>query len=246
MGETLESLRRLQDVELQLAAIRRKREAKTRRIASHQRKAKQADEKLEAHRRKAVERQVRLDALTLDVSAREEAINKHREALNKAKTNKEYGAILAAMNMEKADTAKIESQVLELMDEVQKVQDEAAEIESDKAKLADHVAAAERTLQEFDEESRDKLMELEAKREESAARIAPATLMSFTRVAERHEGEAMAPVNKLHPKREEYMCEGCNMKVTLEIVSSLQSRDDIQLCNSCGRILYLDAALVKH
>jgi predicted nucleic acid-binding Zn-ribbon protein len=39
---------------------------------------------------------------------------------------------------------------------------------------------------------------------------------------------------------EEYNCAGCNMKVTLEIVSALSSRDDIQLCGSCGRILYLE------
>lgn len=246
MGEILESLRRLQDVELQLATIRRKREAKTRRIATHQRQAKQADQKLDAHRRKMRERQIRLDTLTLEVSTREQAINKHREALNKAKTNKEYGLILAAMNMEKADTAKLESHVLELMDEIQKLQNEAAEIEAEKARLQENVAAAEKVLQAFDDQSREGLSELEAKREECADSIAPATLMSFTRVAERHDGEAMAPVSKLHPKREEYMCDGCNMKVTLEIVSSLQSRDDIQLCNSCGRILYLDAALAKN
>ena len=246
MGETLESLRRLQDVELQLAAIRRRREAKTRRITAHQRQAKLADERLETHRRKIRERQVRLDSLTLDVATREQSINKHREALNKAKTNKEYGAILAAMNTEKANAAKLESTVLELMDEIQKLQDEAAGGEAEKARLLENVAAAEEALRAFDGELREELSQLEAKRTECSANIACTTLASFTRVAERHDGEAMAPITRLHPKREEYMCEGCNMKVTLEIVNALQTRDDIQLCNCCGRILYLDTALAKH
>ena len=246
MGETLEALRRLQDVELQLAAIRRKREAKTRRLAAHERQARQADERLEAHRRKTRERQIKLDNLTLEVGSREQSINKHREALNKAKTNKEYGSILAAMNTEKADTAKLESSVLQLMDEIHELQNGATEIEAEKARILENVSTVQKALQAFDDESREGLNELEAKREEYAANIPPATLASFTRVAQRHEGEAMAPITRLHPKREEYLCEGCHMKVTLEIVNALQTRDEIQLCNCCGRILYLDAALAKH
>ena len=154
MGEILEALRRLQDVELQLAAIRRKREAKTRRVAAHQRQAKQADERLEAHRRKTRERQIKLDNLSLEVSSREQSINKHREALNKAKTNKEYGAILAAMNTEKADTAKLESSVLQLMDEIHELQNEAAEIEAERAKLLENVSAAQKALEVFEDELR--------------------------------------------------------------------------------------------
>ena len=50
----------------------------------------------------------------------------------------------------------------------------------------------------------------------------------------------MVPVHKLHPKREEYMCGGCNLKVTLEIVNSLQTRDEIQVCKVCGRILFIE------
>lgn len=245
MGETLEALRRLQEVELQLAAIRRKREARARRVETHQRHVNQADERLEAHRRRIHERQARVDALTLDVTAREESVSKHREALNRAKTNKEYSSILAAMNMEKADSAKLENAVLQLMEEIQRLQNEAAVMEAEKAKLSENVAAAQEKLEEFEAESEQENDRLEAQREEYAANIAPATLQSFMRVATRHDGEAMASITKLHPKREDYMCEGCNMKITLEIVNALQTRDEIQLCNCCGRILYLEPATLK-
>ncbi len=30
------------------------------------------------------------------------------------------------------------------------------------------------------------------------------------------------------------------MKVTLEIVNALQSRDEVQSCDACGRLLYLN------
>ena len=245
MGETLEALRRLQDVELQLAALRRKREAKAHRVATHQRQVRQADERLQAQQRRIRERQAKIDALTLEVSAKEQSISKHREALNKAKTNKEYSSILAAMNTEKADSAKIENVVLQFMEENHALQKEATEIEAEKSKRLDNTGAAQRALQEFDLESQDELAQLEAKRDEYSANIAPATLSSFMRVAGRHNGEAMAPITRLHPKREEYMCQGCNMKITLEMVNALQTRDEIQLCHCCGRILYLEPATLK-
>ena len=53
---------------------------------------------------------------------------------------------------------------------------------------------------------------------------------------------AVTEIRKTHPKRDEFVCEGCNVKVTLEMVNSLQTRDEIQVCHSCGRILFLDAA----
>lgn len=242
MGETLEALRRLQDVELQLAAIRIKREAKTRRYDAQQRKAKQAEERLDTHRSRALEKQKTLDALSLDVASREDSVAKHREALNKAKTNKEYSAILQAMNTEKADTAKLESAILELMEETQRLKVQEADLEAEKVKTHEGVEQSRSVLKAFDAECKEELGELAARREECSTNIAPGTLSSFTRVAERHEGEAMALIRKTHPKRDEFVCEGCNLQITLETVNALQTRDEIQVCSSCGRILYLDAA----
>ena len=245
MGETLEALHRLQEVELQLAAIRRKREVKARRVEIHKRRIEETENRLEGNRRTIRERQAKLDALQLDVATRDESIKKHREALNSAKTNKEYGAILSAMNTEKADNAKLESGILELMEQIQALEAEGSRIEEERQALANNVKTAEEALREFDAGSRDTTERLEQKREDCSAKIAPTTLASFTRVAEHHDGEAMSPVMKLHPKRDEYACEGCNMKVTLEIVNALRVRDEIQLCPVCGRILYFEQSPVK-
>ncbi len=240
MRETLEALHRLQAVERRLATLRRESEAKARRVEYHQRQVKTADEKLKASHDTVRERQVKLDALQLDVAAREESINKHRQALNKVRTNKEYAAVLTAMNTEKADNAKLETQILQLMDEVQGLQDEAAGVEAKKAGLLEEVARAEQALRTLETGSRRQYKGLHAERDEYADKVPPSALTTFTRVADHHDGEAIVPVHKLHPKRDEYGCSGCNMKVTLEIVNALQTRDEIQVCKVCGRILYLE------
>lgn len=239
-GETLiQVLHRLQKIELQLASIRRRREQRARRLDVQKRKIAQVNGRLEEHNRTVRARQVRLDALALEISARESAAQKHREALNKAKTNKEYAGILAAMNTEKADAARIESGVLQLIDEVQALKDEAVTIETEKLALVDELNLGQQKLEDFEIEHHDNQARLEAERDAAAQAVPPTTLSSFLRIAARHDGEAMAEVTRLHPKREEYGCSGCNLTLSLEVVNALQSRDEVNYCGSCGRILYL-------
>ena len=53
-------------------------------------------------------------------------------------------------------------------------------------------------------------------------------------------GRRWYPWSGSAPSCEDYCCGGCNMTITLEVVNLLQSRDDIQHCAVCGRILYLE------
>ena len=184
---------------------------------------------------------MRLDALSLEVASREEAVGRHRQALNKAKTNKEYAAILSAMNTEKADNSKLENESLQFMEQLQVLKTEGAAIETEKAKLQSSAAAVEEALNAYDAQSQQERDSLQSDREGFAGRITAQAIDMFNRVAQRHDGEAMAPVTKLRPKRDEWACGGCNMKVALEVVNALQTRDEILLCTVCGRILYLEA-----
>jgi predicted nucleic acid-binding Zn-ribbon protein len=95
---------------------------------------------------------------------------------------------------------------------------------------------------ELQRETESRLQRLQAEREEAADGVPPTVLQTFERVAERYDGEAMATVVRTNPRREEFICQGCNMTVTLEKVNALITRDDIQQCQTCGRILYLEEA----
>lgn len=242
MGALLEELRKLQSLEIQLVTIRRTHETKVRQLEYHQKQVRLIEEKLQANKNQAREVQMKIDELALDAAAKEEAINKHRQALNKAKTNKEYAAILAAMNTEKADNTKTDDATLKLMEELAKVKAEGEQIEAEKAKLLEQVARADQNVKGYLEECNGELQRLRKEREAVAASMNVQTVDVFNRVAHRHEGEALAMVAKPRPKRDEFICGGCNITVTLEVVNALHTKDEIQTCKVCGRILYLDAA----
>ena len=245
MGETIQSLHRLQTVERQLATIRRNRETKSKRVESLQKQIRLTEERTRQFQMQMREQQMKIDAVMLDVTSREESVAKHREGLNKAKTNKEYGAILAAMNTEKADNSKLETTIVQHVDELAKIKAEADKVEEERSKLQASLAAAQKALAEYDQSVQAEREGLLATREDHAKAVNPLTLQSFLRVAEHHDGEAMAAISKIHPKREEYMCGGCNIAVTLDMVNSVKTRDEIMLCRSCGRILYAETALAK-
>ncbi len=239
MGELLEELRGLQAVALKLVGIEQILETKKRRVTGRERQVRQADEKLEQNKRATQQYQIRVDQLSLEVASREASQASHRQALNTAKTNKEYATILAAMNTEKADTTKIEAAVLELMSEVEKLKAVGVAIEAEKAAILGDVEKATKTLADARVKCQPELDELQGLRKEFVDRLEPQSLAMFDRAASRHEGEAMAEVVKPRAKGSEYNCGGCNMTVTLEVVNSLQTRDKIQNCGSCGRILFI-------
>lgn len=245
MGQILEALHRLQTIERQLAEIRRQRETKSQRVTKHQRQASKAEETLRRSKLVYQERRLRLDALQLDSAARDQALDRHRQALNTAKTNKEYAAILTAMNTEKADNSKLETEILQLLEETETLETEAAKVEEERTELLEHVSKAEEVLKALDAKTQPEHDALQAQREEFAHVIPPSTLVTFQRVAVRHDGEALATVTKLHPKRDEYICSGCNLMITLEVVNLLGTRDDLQVCKACGRILFIEEPAQK-
>jgi len=245
MSSTLSELRRLQEIELQLVTIRRNREAKTRRVEVQRNRARQAEIRFNENHAAVQSQQMRIDEFSLEIATHEESVEKHRTALNKAKTNNEYAAVLTALNTEKADNLKLETSVFQMMDELSKVKSAGAELETEWKKTVSDVAAAEEALRLFDTESDSELKRLQSERESFARSIEPAILSLFDRAAQRHEGEAMATVVKLRPRGDEWACAGCNMKLTLEIVNSLATRDDVKMCGVCGRIMYLERGEVK-
>ncbi len=246
MGARLDALHALQDIERQIAAIRRKVEAESRRIKSLKKGVELQDVLVEERTLALRTTQLEIEKLDLDLQSREVMLAKHREALNAAKTNKEYAAILTTINTEKADTAKIEGRQFQYLTDLDEKKARLDAAKAERIEKVARVATIEKALKDYTDEHAEELHRLEKERDAASVDLPQAILDTFRRVAEKHEGEALAPVLIQNAKRNEYACGGCNMSVTLETVLTLQTRDELQMCASCGMILYFGhAASVK-
>lgn len=244
MGRTLEALHRLQEIESRLAEFRRTAERRQRQVTAYQKRLAQHDQAIKQKHDQINTLESQAKSLELEVSTRENSTNKHREALAQAKTNKDYAAILTAINTEKADTVKLENQVLLVMTEIEKLREEESKLKEQRQEVVGQLEVVQKKLDDYLKDTKEETTGLQAQRDTAATDVPPKALESFNRVAAKHDGEAMAEIEKLHPKREDYVCGACNMAITLEQINALMSKDEIQTCHNCGWILYLPTSLM--
>ena len=133
---------------------------------------------------------------------------------------------------------------LEKLRELESFQETVGACHQERLAAEQRLETCKQALQEYLNTTTEQRRALQAQRDATAEEVPPSTLGTFLRVAEKHDGEALAEMLRLHPRREEYACGGCHMTVTLDRVSAMRSRDEIQFCGACGRILYLPSTAV--
>ena len=239
MGPLLNGLIKLQSVENRLRAVKAKLARCRRNVIIQENQVRSLQNALEAKKEEVQLTKVQSDRLELELKTRDEAIVKLRGALNVAKTNKEYAAVLTRLNTTKADNSKLENQILELMRDIEadesEYQDMQNQIDEHKQKLEQTRKEAERLTTKYEAE----IKEIQDEWDTKAQTIPPEPLQIFKRVAETYDGEALAVVEQQEGKAEIYTCGGCFMGITAESVNLLMSKDDIIRCPNCTRILVL-------
>ena len=239
MGPVLHGLINLQRVENQLRAVKAKLARCRRSVLFQENQLRTLQNGLEAKQEEIKMSKIQADRLELELKSRDEQITKLRNALNLARTNKEYSAILTELNTAKADDSKLENQVLELMKNIETDQAACGEIQQ-------QIEEQKTNLDAVRHESDIKAVELEKDIEEiqrqwdrAAEHVPPSALNIFKRVAETYDGEAMAEVEGVNENTGTFSCGGCFMGIPAEVVNILSGKDELIRCSNCTRILYL-------
>lgn len=239
MGPVLHGLIKLQSVENRLRAVKSKLARCRRTIIFQENQLRTLQNGLEAKHEEIKLARIQVDRLELELKDRDERIARLRAVLNMAKTNKEYAAILTELNTSKADNAKLENQILDLM----------KNIEADEAgcgQIQEQIDEQKGKLDELRKDTETKTARYEAEIEQiqrewdlAAKTIPPDALGVFKRVAETYDGEALAAAGKENERVEIFSCGGCFMRLPAETVNQLMTKDDIIRCSNCTRILVL-------
>ncbi|MHC4737438.1 MAG: zinc ribbon domain-containing protein [Planctomycetota bacterium] len=240
MGSLLNGLIKLQSVENRLRAVKAKLSRCRRNVIIQENQVRSLQNALEAKAEEIQLTKIQSDRLELELKTKDEAIARLRASLNAAKTNKEYAAVLTQLNTTKADNSKIETQILELLKNIEADEAESAEIQNQideqKQKLEQTRKETELSAAKFETE----IKEIQEQWTQVAQTIPPESLEVFKRVAETYDGEALAVIEKQEGKTGAYSCGGCFMGITAESVNLLMTKDDIIRCPNCTRILILE------
>jgi uncharacterized protein len=172
--------------------------------------------------------------LELDVESWKEKVRKYKDQTAQVKTNEAYRALVHEIDGAEAEIRKAEDKVLDHMEaseehDRQAKAGEKAVAEAERAaKMAKEQLAAERSAAEG-EQSR-----LRAERESAASGVPKALYERYQLYAPRHHGIAVATVDG-------ETCSGCRVHLRPYVVQRLRrpEREEIEECESCGRMLYL-------
>ena len=237
MGPVLDGLVNLQSVENRLRAAKGKLTRCRRSVIIQENQVRSLQSSLNAKHEEIQLTKIQSDRLELELKSRDDSIAKLRAALNTAKTNKEYAAVLTQLNTNKADNSKIETQVLELMRDIEADEQESEkiseQIEEQKQLLEQKRKDAESSADKYESQ----IDQIQTQWDELSVAIPPEALEVFKRVAETYDGEALSVI--VTHDRGGYSCGGCFMSTTAETVSLLMSKDEIFRCPNCARILVL-------
>lgn len=232
MQPELATALRLQELDLQAAALRHE-------IADLPRQVAQIERLLEGHRK-----QLDLDKANLaanlrdrkrldgDVQTQQQRISKLRDQMMQAKTNEQYHTFQQEIAYCEKEIRKYEDQILDLMTASEPLEAKVKQAESalaDEKKVVAGKQEEARTRTAQDQAELKRLLE-----ERKALTVSlPASLLrkyEHLRSKDRH-GVAIAEVKDGH-------CVACNMMLRPQLFQELKSGEDVIACENCRRILY--------
>jgi uncharacterized protein len=239
MGSLLFGLIKLQSVENQLRTAKAKLGRCRRSVIIQENQLRSLQNSIEAKKEEIQLTRIQSDRLELELKVRDESVAKYRAALNTARTNKEYAAILTELNTSKADNSKLENQVLELMKNIETDESECEQINNEIAQQKEKLNELRKEVEVQAKKYEAEIEQIQKQWDEAAGDIPPETLEIFNRVAETYDGEAIATVGLEDVKSGSYICGGCFMGLTNETANMLMIKDEVIRCPNCVRILVM-------
>jgi predicted nucleic acid-binding Zn-ribbon protein len=237
MGPVLNGLMKLQSVENRLRVEKTKLTRCRRNVIIQENLIRTLQNSLEAKKEEVQLTKVQYDRLELELKSQDDTIAKLRASLNNAKTNKEYAAVLTQLNTTKADSSKLETQILELL---KVIETDEAEVEDIQKQIDEQKQTLEQTRKESESlaiKYQAEIDTIQAEWDNIAQAISSDPLNIFKRVAETYDGQAVSIVEQSEDKSGTYSCGGCFMGVPAESVNVLMTKDEIIRCPNCTRIL---------
>ena len=112
------------------------------------------------------------------------------------------------------------------------------------------VAVGQSEIEACKSEVGEQLDRLISERSTAEKDLSANALSTFKKLADIHDGDAMATVTEENRRTMEYGCGGCYLSIPVERGSTLMSSsDEIVICPNCNRMLFMDqdlkAAIVK-
>jgi len=239
----LDTLRELQEADQRLRALQQQKASHDRAAMVQAGQISKHQQTIAARRKQEQEARRAADEKELDVRSKRDDIERLRQQQRQVKDNRQYQALQNEIKFAELAISKTEDDILNDYAEIEAIQKQTEEAEQALAAEQQRLGALRQDIEGKKAKVDEEINACRRHREEVASRLPPKVVQQFQRIADRFDGEALAPV-----LREEgggdFVCGGCHMTVTQNTYVLLagggSTADDLITCPNCQRILYLD------
>jgi len=202
------------------------------RLTELDRELTQRQQSLEAEEGSLKELKKRYRGYESDVQANLSRIGKSNERLASVKTNKEYQSILKEIDDVKAINAKLEDEMLVILDNMEREEDALRRKRKELAETAETITSEKTRLAQEADVARDQLAGLQTESERTTPKIDAELLAIYQRVKSlQANGLGIAAVRNA-------VCQGCHLNIPPQMYNELQRGDRLKTCPNCERIIY--------
>ncbi|MGH9488663.1 MAG: zinc ribbon domain-containing protein [Terriglobales bacterium] len=239
MPKNLEILLQIENREQRLRELDREIAELPRRVAAIEAKAggaRQALEQVRAAQTGSSSQRRQLEGEIEDLRAK---ISKIRGHSSDVKTNQEYKALLDEIAFAETQIGNHEQRLLEIMEQAEQLAQAAAAAEAE-VKVQEAAAGRESaTARQQTETARRERQKLAGERNALRSQAEETWLHRFDRVL-RMRKQALAAVDH-------EACGGCRVRLRPQFLQEMAlDPERLFVCESCGRILYMEAEVIPH
>lgn len=230
MHDTLKSLEALQEIDDEIAENLREGAENPRRLAELEARLGAARAAVEAEEEKVAQLAQRKKELEEALVDEKDKIKKWEARLTEQRSAREYAALAREIDIAKKQNVTTGEEIAELAKEIKEAEAAVVERQEEFEKLGnefkDEMAKIRRAIRAQESSKR----ELEEKRAEAAARVPANMLRRYETIHKRRQHVVVQVVGGA--------CMGCHMNVPPQLYNQLRVRPKIDMCPSCGRMIY--------
>jgi predicted nucleic acid-binding Zn-ribbon protein len=157
-------------------------------------------------------------------------LHRTQSKLHEVKTNKEYGAVLAEIDIGKQRIAELEDQVLELMELTEQHRDQYTQHENQLLVASAALDDQGRLVRHEQTVLAERIAVEEATRQQLVAGLDAQLYARYARLTTLRSGQAVVYV-------QDSTCGGCYLKVQPQLISEIRRQDKLLACPHCQRLL---------
>jgi hypothetical protein len=166
-----------------------------------------------------------------EVRGIEDTIAKTQAKLNAVKTNKEYQAMLKAVDDLKLKSSNLEDHMLASLEQIETAEDQKRSLLADRDDLKGEIEEKRAQITSHAEMQREKIGGLLQEREGIWHQLPPKWQALFNRAVHQGKGIGVAAVI-------EAVCQACRVNLPPQLYIDLMRMHTMLLCPNCQRIIY--------